>query len=307
MSARRRFCGSQLETKGNTRRGDLVAVEPRRISLFTRSADRNGFGARGWQTRITIGRMGLLGHPVTALILGLILAGISVSGKLSVAASRLLFCLAWIVTIWAIRSQPARRFWVGVIGITVLLATLFVWAVPENVPLSFGIVTPRRYLFLSTIENWPTIEIGNSGAILTSPPGSPVHALISDSLLTIENIKGNTYLSVKMFDKSGGIVAEMVHNEWRESPSKIWDRNYNDEAVEIKGEAGRIVLKVRALFDRLQLEGEFWGRNGEGYRIVGLPRGGALVRLRADDDPDEPSIRPMFKYPSEKYLGELAN
>ncbi|MEJ0092842.1 MAG: hypothetical protein WDN46_05280 [Methylocella sp.] len=49
-----------------------------------------------------------------------------------------------------------------------------------------------------------------------------------------------------------------MRNEWRVTPPPgTLDRNYTDDALEIRGAGGKIVLQLRVLQDRIQLQGEW--------------------------------------------------
>jgi hypothetical protein len=94
-------------------------------------------------------------------------------------------------------------------------------------------------------------------------------------------------------------------------PPKTWDRNYTDDALEVKNTGGRVVLQVRVLSDRIQLQGEWWSKDGFGVRFVKIPdpvtgaMGGGITKLSIAINPDEPHIDPIFEYPSDSHFGQL--
>ena len=121
-------------------------------------------------------------------------------------------------------------------------------------------------------------------------------------------------VSTRIVDDIGNLLVEINRNEWKVAPPpQTWDRNYSDDALEVRDGAGRIVLQVRALSDRIQLQGMWWVDLGppngvrrmtiwqgtdpkKGAQIVFTPKGGG--------EPP-PHIPPMFVYPSELHLGEF--
>lgn len=260
----------------------------------------------------------LLDHPRTALIVALILAGISLSGKFSVPATRTLFFASWLVAVFSFYGwlNPSLRqsatFIIYSLIFGVFLVILASWAKPESVPLNFGKLTAKRPILLwSTREPRTAMEIGNSGAtiIYTGPEGQPLFSFFEKSQLIIEILKGKVLVSTQIFNEDNHLIAELIRNKWKVSPT-AWDRNYTDDALEVRNDKGRIMLQVKILPDRIQLQGEWWGEN-QGMRILKGPSritgkiGGILKPLTKEYNPEQPAIEPMFEYPSELHFGEL--
>lgn len=106
---------------------------------------------------------------------------------------------------------------------------------------------------------------------------------------------------------------EINDNEWRVS-SAAWEKNYTDDALEVKDSMGKIVFQLRLLKDKAQFQAEWWDEYGNGIRLVQVPdpgsslddkRGFEIFKMTPTFHPDEPKIQPIFKYPSKKYFGEL--
>jgi hypothetical protein len=76
----------------------------------------------------------------------------------------------------------------------------------------------------------------------------------------------------------------------------------------VKDDKGNIVLQVKALPDRIQIQGEWWQNQARGIRLVAAPTGcGANIQFFGPSfrpEQGEP-IRPIFMYPSETHFGEL--
>jgi hypothetical protein len=157
------------------------------------------------------------------------------------------------------------------------------------------------------------LEIGDSGTIFSyaGPHGSPMFKFFNKSNLVVELIKGKVKVSTSIYDRTGALIAELVRNEWKVSPPpKTWDRNYNDDTLEVRDGSGNIVLQVRALNDRIQLQGEWWGDSINGVRFVKSndpAKPGAMLLIFGPNmrPPREPEIQPLFLYPSETHLGQL--
>jgi hypothetical protein len=168
------------------------------------------------------------------------------------------------------------------------------------------------------------IQIGNSGVqlVFVNPQKrTPTQALFDELFqnlsLKIESIDGKLKVSARV-RSSNGLVVELRRNEFIISPRpQAWDRNYNDNALEVQNAEGQIVLQVemvpagRNSFDHIQLQTESWDKKGMGRRIVVMREpgtgsiGGGIVALSRDKDPDEPHIVPIFEYPSDSHFREL--
>jgi hypothetical protein len=154
------------------------------------------------------------------------------------------------------------------------------------------------------------IEIGDSGArlIFNGPQGAPFFKFAENYDLKIDLIDGQLKVSTQIRNKKGEMVAELVENEWKVAvPPKTWDRNYNKNTIEVKDETGSIVLQVRALPDRIQIQGEWWQDEIWGIRLVKAQHGGGHLTIfgPAFRPENAAPILPLFRYPSELHLGEL--
>lgn len=167
-------------------------------------------------------------------------------------------------------------------------------------------------LFAPSKQIYPKIEFGDSGAILmfTGQQGSPLFKFAEDNDITIEVEGGQVKVSTKIRDKKGHLIAEIQKNEWKVNPDKSWDRNYSIDALEVKDPSGDIVLQVRLLKDRVQLQAKLYDAtgNGIGFGKKKGPNGwGGVIQQRKPQDTDPMlKIQPIFKYPSELHLGEFA-
>ena len=258
----------------------------------------------------------VLGDPKIAVVLTLVAIGLTFSPKVSMAAARICFLAAFAVGaigLYGIGYIRARA-WLFVVSLLVLgsfLLVLAAWVRPDAVPQNFGILWPKsRLVFAFGQQNiGRTFEIGDSGSMLTytGPEGTPALKFAENSNLTIEERKGKLYVSTELLDLNGNLIAELKRNQWKVAPS-AWDRNYTNDALEIRNPQGRVVLQVRLVNDRVQLQGEWWNSSGRGVRLVKSPDpshpGGLFVFLKTGNE--APQVQPMFEYPSDLHLGELA-
>jgi hypothetical protein len=250
-----------------------------------------------------------LGDPV-ALAVAVALGAIAVSGKFSVRATQLLLLIAWLLVLLALREQTWMLFCVNAVASAVAFVLLAIFFRPETIPQNFGALIPGRKLLFSKNKN-PAVEIGDGGAVLVwgGAKGEAMLRFAEDSDLVIEMIRGKVYVSTQIKDATGNVLVELVRNKWRVAPSPAtWDRNYSKNALEVKDPTGKIVLQVKTLPDRVQLQGEWKNKNGRAIRFVKSPDGnGGILVIRPDRVflESDPKIEPIFEYPGDANLGRL--
>ncbi len=99
--------------------------------------------------------------------------------------------------------------------------------------------------------------------------------------------------STTVRDASGNLVVEIKDNHWRVSRSETdcWDKNYTNDALEVKDGRGRVVLQVQLTPSGVRLQGE-WATSENVFAEDG--------KYTKED-----GITPMFKYPSVEHWGEF--
>lgn len=185
---------------------------------------------------------------------------------------------------------------------------------PPKAPQDVGVLVPRVEPLLANGVIYRDLEVGDSGATIRSAglPGSPLLSMATDYNLTLEIVDGRLAVSTQVRDKSGGLVAELIRNEWKVAPPpQIWDRNYSDDALEIIGPDGHVIIQVHVLPDRVRLQGEWQLPNGKTFQLVKNPdptKAGFLFVFFVPETEAKfrRNIPRMFKYPSQLHFGELA-
>jgi hypothetical protein len=178
-----------------------------------------------------------------------------------------------------------------------------------------GTLTPRNTLLFSPDGGKITkIQVGQARVFLVDP-NNPLAAQLYPALRTtqfkVENVDGEVKVSAQMLDREGDLIVELVRNEWKVAPPpRTWDRNYSDDAIEVRDDRGLVVLQVRALKDRVQLQGHWWIDLGppNGIRQLTIretPGGEGADFTLSSPDLSPPPIEPMFEYPSDGHPGEL--
>jgi hypothetical protein len=182
-------------------------------------------------------------------------------------------------------------------------------------PQDVGVLKPPAEVLLSGGKVNRTMEFGNSGAKITfgGREGEALFKFFERSALVLESVGGRLMVSSELFDDDGKLAVELIRNEWKVAPPpKTWDRNYTDNALEVRNPKGAVILQVRMLPDRIQLQGEWRSENGEGVQIMQLPHpktgemSGAIVLFKKENEAQfRGTIKPIFRYPSALHLGEL--
>lgn len=169
---------------------------------------------------------------------------------------------------------------------------------------------PKKAKLGANVPRLMQLGVSGTNFLWGGPPGAPFMTFADDYSLTIDSIDGVLKVSTQVRTRKGELIAELIENEWKVArPPKTWDRNYNKTALEVKDETGNIVLQVRLLSDRIQIQGEWWMDETRGIRLVGTnPKEGGMFAIFGKNYRPENAqkIRPLFRYPSELHLGELA-
>jgi hypothetical protein len=248
------------------------------------------------------------------LFLALVLGAVALSGHFSSTATQCLLVAAWVVAVFGLWAQP----WPVLIGFGSVMAGALVllgyWFRPDVIPAYSGVLSPQSTLLFSPDGGKVTkIQIGQSRVFIVDP-NNPLAAQLFPALratqFKVENVHGEAKVSAQMLDREGHLIAELVRNEWKVAPPpSAWDRNYSDDALEVRDARGIVVLQVKALKDRVQLQGLWWIDMGppNGVRQLTVrenPDGGAQFII-SPQDVIPPPIEPIFEYPSDRHLGEL--
>lgn len=182
----------------------------------------------------------------------------------------------------------------------------------QGAPQNSGLLQAKVETIVSHGAVTGALEIADSGSILIPARADlPLIKIFEDTDLTIERIDSHVKVSTRFRDKSGKMVAELIRNEWKVAPTPgVWDRNYSNDTLEVKGPDGNIFLQVRVLPDRIQMAGIWYGEETSFFAMSKNPNGaGGIFTIRYSHSPKEivpPVLKPIFKYPSESHLGERA-
>jgi hypothetical protein len=136
----------------------------------------------------------------------------------------------------------------------------------------------------------PTFVFGSTTLAWGGASNTPQFVLQNGDYIEISMIDGKVNLTTQIRDKNGDEIGDIVNNHWRiYSPQFILDRNFNDNALEIKYLKGDITFQVRLNGEKVYLAGYFYGKTGNGQTQFFGPW--------VEDS--------MFLYPSIEYPHEL--
>lgn len=240
------------------------------------------------------------------------------------------------------------RIWIKILTIVIVVGLCIIQSkayhdqARENQVLKeSGILKSLSVTLLSPAQELhPTLKIGYSNTFLvyTGPSYGYLIQAFEDVGLTIWVANGEMKLSTKIRDNKGELIAEIIANEWRIKKDKLWDLNYNQNALEVKNAAGDVVMQVVMHEDCLQFAARMYSSSGNGLAIGGSVvteqdlvehEQGKQVFVASVDGPTEVrvgdtvatieirpnppgiplklKIDPIFRYPSDHHFGELLN
>ena len=158
----------------------------------------------------------------------------------------------------------------------------------------------------SSKKLFPKIQIGDKGPFFQGD-----FSIFEKRGLEVKLINGQIYVSISVADSQGNIIAEVKDNEWKINPSKSFDRNYSSDSFEVKDANGKVVLQIRLKENILQFQGILYDPKKKLlWFIAQRERDGRMEGFMEIQEPGKGfryAISPIFKYPGNEHLGELAN
>ena len=258
-------------------------------------------------------------------------------------AAQALFVLSAVLGIDALRKmwspqQKPWHFWLSAPTLVLNLLVVAIYAQPRAVPGYSGRLSRGRITLLSAQSpdrlsglakqlgehfghSGMALEWGDSGAYFDLiGEGRFVVPFMLGSELSIAVADGDLSVSTQITDKrTGKVVAIVEDNAFKIRESERTDINYTSDSLEVIDAYGRVALQVRLRPDHIQLQGEWWLKEHDGYlsgaRLGRYPyrcpewalgsKCAFMQALLPHDDPDEPHIERMFQYPSNEHPHEL--
>jgi hypothetical protein len=130
----------------------------------------------------------------------------------------------------------------------------------------------------------------------------------------IEN--NQVYINTDVVDSTGALIARIIKNEWAINPSKRWDKNFDDNGLEVIDNGGNVVFQIDIIQNKIRLQGMFYNMRGDATIISDMPLGPTRRKTVTQTWMNEgypfplspqimlKDIKPNFKYPSKLNKGE---
>jgi hypothetical protein len=208
------------------------------------------------------------------------------------------------------------------VGIAIFCTALFVGAVgnvahsqwtQEQASLTEGDLRGAREDFNDgKLRGFPFVQIADSTIFAMAPqkpglPPPPYFRPFPDAEFRTEFGKKGPMVTTVVRDSDGHTVVEIDRNRWLIHRQFCADDNYTDDALEVLDNSSHVVLQIKLLPDRVQLQGEWWDNQGNGLRMSKSPTGNQTLvsPLGPRIKRNEQLINRMFKYPSKDHWREF--
>jgi len=144
------------------------------------------------------------------------------------------------------------------------------------------------------------IAIGGIRIIMQTSEGVVIRDN-GEPVLSIQIRDGKLYVSVIIRGNNGDLIAEIRDNEWK--LNQRFDRNYSDNALEVRDKSGYVVLQIVNFGDVIHFAGTFYNNNGYAVSFVPFEDLTAAIAFGPSVKDLQFHIDPIFEYPSELHFG----
>jgi hypothetical protein len=220
---------------------------------------------------------------------------------------------------WALTISKRTRFLAQYGSLALFVAAL--WYPAERVyrvqmaNKSSGDLRGAGEVFTDTAQRaMPWIQIGDSKSVFVPlPPRDgqpyPIFQWFYDAGFKVEFGKNGPLVTTPIRDRFGNLVVDVKQNHWTVYPPFCSDKNYTADALEVLDSSGHVILQLRLLPDRVQIQGEWWDNQGNGRRLMRRrnTENGEIIPLGPQNQHNDELIEPMFKYKSADHWGEFSN
>lgn len=146
------------------------------------------------------------------------------------------------------------------------------------------------------------VSVGETRFTLAPSAQGVLFSDYGDPLLSFHVARAKMLASAVIRNPSGELIAELVDNEWTVNKSNIFDRNYTDEALEVRDAEGRIALQVVAFGQTVHIAAILRCRGGRTV-VVGPNANGAIMQVVSPGQEPSYSIPRICDYPSNLHFG----
>ncbi|WP_420151596.1 hypothetical protein [Spirosoma sp.] len=186
----------------------------------------------------------------------------------------------------------------NILGVVGVLFTIITYTSNEK---TYGILSScnkARVPFISF--GWNRFRIETKNGALFVDEGKPILGVILKD--------GKLFVNAILRNKDGVLLAEIKNNEWSfTNPGMGLQKNYNDNAIEVKDFYGNVILQIMYLGDTVHIAGVFYCRAGQAL-IISIDEEGAAsfdkLKKGELDYKKLSKIIPIFTYPAVAHQGE---
>lgn len=166
-----------------------------------------------------------------------------------------------------------------------------------------GILTGKlkNESIINPVIKWGSSSITFSGNQSKNIPilGMPLDIWVEDGILKISTIIRN---------KDGKVIAKLEENEWKLNRNSLFDRNFDDIALEVINDNDEVVLQIKFDNDAIQISTIFYNDEGGGKFIEQLPNeSGIIFGSFLNNETKILNVDRLFEYPSDLYPGKRKN
>jgi hypothetical protein len=152
--------------------------------------------------------------------------------------------------------------------------------------------------------DYPCILLGNGLLFSSEGPTRLTPIDFGSGKIDVRTENRQLKVSSIVRDKDSKVVAIINDNEWDVPPqAQIVDRNFDERAFEVIDAYNRTVMQVSMVGECATLSGIFYKEDGSAAVIA---NGGVYFAPPGEDIPYD-IIKPIFRYPSDRHLGERIN
>jgi hypothetical protein len=193
--------------------------------------------------------------------------------------------------------------------VSMVAGTLFSGITAYNTYMDKKIESHYGDINSGSYTNVKMLQIGFGGTrIQYAGPDGAVFVIGKEKAPGIELFLKNGKLVINAVcrDLSGKVIAKIIQNEWT-LYSNDYEYNNDDNAFElvIKGEQ-QAIFQIDLQKDVVHVAGLFVDESADGFFICENPKGDDALIITMDKNSPKGQfvpIKPIFKYPRERYLG----
>lgn len=208
----------------------------------------------------------------------------------------------------AVLTKIAKPFAIGVAGSLVAALIWYVFVtIPDAKSRSQAGILRSQWVFSFFKPVAPKLAFGSSVLSLIGEAAEKGFLRFYDDTFHVWIRWGKLRVSAKVRTENGNEVLEIRDNEWVVNPNEIFDRNFTNNALEVRNRGGETVFHILLCGEAAAFEARFFNGSGDALAIAspGNPPRGPIFEIRHFGLPLETHLGEWFLYPSTLHPGEM--